>query len=132
MLVYRVEHKDSKKGPYTHYFTEPEPYNKLELCNIVHNYLFDSHHVEPKMNDGSSFNLFGWNFGFNTPKSLIRWFDNPRLVSKLQGFGFVVRIYESNQVMELNRQVAFVKEKDECEAEYEFYKFCKEHNEYFP
>lgn len=49
-------------------------------------------------------------FGFSNPKDLVKWFDNKKLIKGLQKLGFVVRLYESDDVVILKRQLSFNKD----------------------
>lgn len=136
MLVYRVEHKDTCIGPYHSRFNVNIPIEShQQLFNILTNFFFKRHHVDPSddMIDGTSFNLYGWKFGFKDEKSLTKWFNNHRGIKGLQNLGFVVRVYEvpSDQVKQMKSQIAYCPSVAKLSSEHALYSFCKKHSEFF-
>ena len=136
MLVYRVEHKDTGIGPYHSRFdTLVSADKRNRLNNILNNYLFKRHHVDPSddVGDGSKFNRYGWLFGFNDELSLTRWFDNIHAIKGLQSLKFIVRVYEvrDTHVMTLKSQVCYMPRDAKLVSEHDLYSFCKQHSEFF-
>lgn len=136
MLVYRVEHKDTGIGPYHSRFDANfSSESQRQLENILNDFFFKRHHVDPSddMGDGTSFNLYGWKFGFKDEKSLTKWFDHHRGIKGLQNLGFVVRVYEApnQQVKQMKSQIAYHPSSAKLDSEHALYSFCKKHSEFF-
>lgn len=108
---YRVEHKDSKLGPYTHEFTETETLKleadydtdcmavalgrRYQSVDLYNSYTHPSpYNYIPEFHD---YDADALKFGFASPKLLFRWFTQKKSIWRfLRKYGFVVARYTYN------------------------------------
>lgn len=114
MLVYRIEHPETRGGPYCG-ARELDRQAQNGLASIVYRHS-DLKRTPSPMNDGTLFAGRGfWGvpsrdyvFGFASLADMRRWFTREERHA-LKALGFVLAIYRSDDVEVGNRQVAFIR-----------------------
>lgn len=100
MLIYRVEHPESKRGPFTHSW-------KSAFFNIT---IYGRSKEYPSMQEEFGRELYGWHSGCKSMGLLAHWFCNGQALRALREDGMVVAVYEVACPMHGKYQSLFVPE----------------------
>jgi hypothetical protein len=106
MQIYRVEHKENKSGPYRQMNNEMEEVlskHSLYKKPTPRNDLL----LRPKWIAIPDSTIDNYRFGFESIEQLNDWFEAEEERQMLHRFGFVIRVYEADDVLIGMHQVVF-------------------------